>query len=207
MREVTSNHLDAIHELSLDETTAPPKDADILAAVNAVFFDEADHMTLNPSTALEFEDAYENSVVSSSNSPDTQGSTNTSIAVDTHGSFCDIQLDPLTVEHQSVQEVPLPATITNGRSVPTTNTKRARKKPVRSKQDLDRCLEERKLRRKAERLIERQNGNGRKVKKNLRLLKEPQKCPDCGKTFHYTGYLEAHLRYCFFPSLMKQTPN
>lgn len=69
-------------------------------------------------------------------------------------------------------------------------------KSHRSRLDLDKCLQERKLKRKTENLLERQTKKMQKrTRKNKKLLKQPQKCLDCGKVFNYSGYLEAHMRY------------
>lgn len=65
------------------------------------------------------------------------------------------------------------------------HTKRS-SKVLKSKADLDKCLEESRQRKRTR--------NRSTTKKAKRLLKIPDRCFDCGKTFPYHGYLEAHMR-------------
>lgn len=184
----------AINALTIDETAAPPKDDDILAAMSAVFFDDDEQAMLASAADISYSNSCQgiNAINAACEILNTV-SQDVSNALRSSDSICDIPLDPLITNNQGPSQSP--EEIGELRT-PKSKAQKSHKKPFRSKLDLDKCLEERKLRRKTERLMERQNVmmHGRKVKRNLRLLKQPQKCQDCGKAFHYTGYLEAHMR-------------
>lgn len=68
-----------------------------------------------------------------------------------------------------------------------TKKKRQSKQPLKTKEHLDKLLAERRMKRKAQQKTE-------KLKKKSELLKIPDQCFDCGKTFAYSGYLNAHIR-------------
>lgn len=64
-------------------------------------------------------------------------------------------------------------------------------KPIKRKSQLDDLLVKHK-----QKLKESNSKNifKQKRKKKMVLLTEPEQCFECGKVFHYKGYLEVHLR-------------
>lgn len=64
-------------------------------------------------------------------------------------------------------------------------------KPIKRKSQLDDLLVKHK-----QKLKESNSKNifKQKRKKKMVLLNEPEQCFECGKVFHYKGYLEVHLR-------------
>lgn len=69
--------------------------------------------------------------------------------------------------------------------------KKKNSKTLKSREDLDKFLEEKNLKRKAQKASGEKNQQGKRKKQ---LIKLPEQCYDCGKTFTYPGYLDAHMR-------------
>lgn len=164
---------------SINEPTDQVKDDEIYAAMNAVLF-SVNH--IEPSTKLE-----------------TAAVTNT----------CDNPMISTTAENDDqryrLQQEPEtkssePDTGGSATNEPTNNLKSRKpkkSKALKNREELDRCLEEQREKRKKEKLLNNTNElTAKKGKKNRRdLLKVPEQCFDCGKVFAYTGYLEIHMRY------------
>lgn len=75
--------------------------------------------------------------------------------------------------------------------------KRKSSKILKTKEDLDHFLEQRRSKRKVQQVTNRDGEKaptGPSGKKKKELLKMPEQCFDCGKTFAYSGYLDAHIR-------------
>lgn len=66
-------------------------------------------------------------------------------------------------------------------------------KPIKAKSQLDELLKNHKEKMKAENSSKIQIFK-QKRKKKLTSLTEPEQCFQCGKVFHYKGYMELHLR-------------
>lgn len=64
-------------------------------------------------------------------------------------------------------------------------------KAHKSREDLDQFLVQQKAKRRAQKVAVAKETDGKRIK---RLLKQPDQCFDCGKTFAYSGYLDAHRR-------------
>lgn len=69
--------------------------------------------------------------------------------------------------------------------------KRKQRSSHKSREDLDQFLMQQKAKRRAQKVAGAKDNDGKRIK---RLLKQPDQCFDCGKTFAYSGYLDAHIR-------------
>lgn len=181
----TNAHIiEAINDIS--DATIAAKDEEIYAAMSAVFFEDS-QQTLMSSQAIEH---FQNNLLDAPTSSEMDSGEATAQL---------INMDPLNMNAISKEIDEKIISDTNGLMAVQTSAKSKlkvrRSKLHRSRLDLDKCLQERKLRRKSEKLLERQTRKIQKrARKNKKLLKQPQKCLDCGKVFNYSGYLEAHMR-------------
>lgn len=71
---------------------------------------------------------------------------------------------------------------------------KGKQKPNKGKLHLDDLLKSHKEKMRAENSSKTPPIIKQKRKKKLAVLAEPEQCCECGKTFHYKGYMELHLR-------------
>ena len=155
-----------------EQQSVQVKDDEIYAAMNAVLF-SVDHLE----SSSKFGALKEPPVAHSSNRDEQ--------LVDFH----------LNSEHQGDSSNLSNSDTSNETAVTLVgNIKRTRKSmAIKNKEELDRCLEAQKLKRRNEKIL--RNSTETKAKRKGRdLLKVPDQCLDCGKVFAYTGYLESHMR-------------
>lgn len=175
-----------------DAINAPVKDDEIYAAMSAVFFDN-NHLSALPQVDLSYSCALLET--SSMDAGCSQPIASLDCTLTGSGS------DPLTVQVLQTADIN-PTPVQNleqdikfdsptGSLKTETEKPKKRSKILKSKKDLDQCLETRKLKRKAERLKERETRDNQFSEK---ALTTPQQCLVCGKKFRYRGYLQTHMR-------------
>lgn len=175
------------HIDDLTDTINTPKDDEIYAAMSAVFFDN-NHMSSLPQVDLSYSCALLDT--SSMDASCSQHLANLECPLTATGN------DPLTVPilQTDIKPTPVPSLeekeqieLSAGSSKTQSGKAKNRSKVLKSKKDLDKCLETRRLKRKAERLKEREE-------RDEKVLTTPQQCMVCGKKFRYRGYLQTHMR-------------
>lgn len=174
-----------------DAINGPVKDDEIYAAMSAVFFDN-NHLSSLPQVDLSYScalletssmDAGCSQPIGSLDCPLT-GSGNDPLTVQV---LQTADINPIPVQNLELEEkIDSPTASMKTKS----EMAKKRSKVLKTKKDLDQCLETRKLKRKAERLKERERDNQFSEK----ALTTPQQCLVCGKKFRYRGYLQTHMR-------------